>query len=461
MSAQRCIGWMGIVRLGLVQTSLGAIVVLTTSTLNRVMVVELALPAMLPGVLVAIHYFVQLSRPRFGYGSDNGKRRTPWIVGGISALGVGGVLAAIATAIMATSTALGVTLAVIAFTLIGAGVGASGTCLLVLLASHVEPRRRAAAASITWIMMIAGFAITAGIAGAFLDPFSFTRLVVISAVVAVLAFVTTALALRNLEGSIAPSPAAPIKPSNGEQPSPTFREALADVAGEQHTRRFALFVFISMLAYSAQDLILEPFAGVVFGLTPGQSTQLGGSQHTGVLIGMLIVAFVGYRLASRRQGILRICMIAGCVGSALLMLVLAAAGFLHPEWPLHSTVLLLGIANGVFAVAAIGSMMSLVSKGHRQRDGVRMGVWGAAQAIAFGIGGVLGTLAVDLIRYLSGSALYAYSLVFVAQAVLFAVAAFLAADLSRRSLSTPSPSARALGAEAGQTSQRELPNAAL
>ena len=104
MKTTRHIGWLGIVRLGLVQTSLGAIVVLMTSTLNRVMVVELALPALLPGVLVAIHYFVQIPRPRFGHGSDTGRRRTPWIVGGMVALGAGGVLAAAATALMASSS---------------------------------------------------------------------------------------------------------------------------------------------------------------------------------------------------------------------------------------------------------------------------------------------------------------------------------------------------------------------
>ena len=68
------LGWLGIVRLGLVQTALGAIVVLTTSTMNRVMVVELALPAMLPGALVALHHAVQLLRPRLGHGSDVGGR---------------------------------------------------------------------------------------------------------------------------------------------------------------------------------------------------------------------------------------------------------------------------------------------------------------------------------------------------------------------------------------------------
>ena len=82
------LGWIGIARLGLVQTALGAIVVLTTSTMNRIMVVELALPAILPGALVTWHYALQALRPRFGYGSDQGGRRTKWIIGGMAVIGV-------------------------------------------------------------------------------------------------------------------------------------------------------------------------------------------------------------------------------------------------------------------------------------------------------------------------------------------------------------------------------------
>jgi BCD family chlorophyll transporter-like MFS transporter len=134
------LGWLGIFRLGLVQTALGAIVVLTTSTLNRVMVVELALPAMLPGILVALHYMVQMLRPRMGHGSDVGGRRTPWIIGGMAVLAAGGTLAAIATAWMATEQAAGVALAVVAFLMIGAGVGSAGTSLLVLLPSGLIRR---------------------------------------------------------------------------------------------------------------------------------------------------------------------------------------------------------------------------------------------------------------------------------------------------------------------------------
>ena len=92
------LGWLGVARLGLVQAMLGGVVVLTTSTLNRVMVVELALPAMLPGLLVALHYAVQLTRPRMGFGADRTARRTPWIVGGMAVLAASGWLAAVATA---------------------------------------------------------------------------------------------------------------------------------------------------------------------------------------------------------------------------------------------------------------------------------------------------------------------------------------------------------------------------
>ena len=48
------------------QAALGAIVVLTTSTINRVMIVELALPAMVPGLLVTWHYALQVLRPQLG-----------------------------------------------------------------------------------------------------------------------------------------------------------------------------------------------------------------------------------------------------------------------------------------------------------------------------------------------------------------------------------------------------------
>ena len=429
---QPLLGWLGIVRLGLVQTALGSIVVLTTSTINRVMVVELALPAMLPGALVALHYAVQVLRPRLGHGSDAGGRRTPWIVGGMVVLALGGLTASIATAWMSTEPLFGIVLAIPAFLAIGIGVGCAGTSLLVLLATRVTPRRRPAAATIVWVMMIVGFILTSAIGGRFLDPFTPLRLVQVTACVAALALLLSLVAVYGIEGpqsqnalDLAPRP-EPLPATESKSTKPAFRDALREVWGEPQARRFTIFVFISMLAYSAQDLILEPFAGLVFGLTPGQSTQLSGVQNSGVLVGMVLVACVGTGVGGPRFGSLRGWTITGCLLSACALLALALGGWVGPGWPLNPTVFALGFANGMFAVAAIGSMMGLASDGAPAREGVRMGLWGAAQAIAFGGGGFLGTVAVDCTRWLIGSPVTAHGIVFVAEAALFLLSVGLA-----------------------------------
>ncbi len=421
--------WFGIVRLGLVQTSLGAIVVLTTATMNRVMVVELALPAVLPGALVALHYAIQITRPRVGYASDRVGRRTPWILGGMLLLGLGALLAACATAWMAESLFAGIALAAFAFVMIGGGVGAAGTTLLALLAKRVVPNRRAAAATIVWTMMIAGFVITAITAGHFLDPFSMARLITVTAVVAAAAFAVTLLAVAGIEGKSAEA-VSPMPRQPAEETTP-FMVALRQVWAEPKARRFAVFVFVSMLAYSAQDLILEPFAGLVFGMTPGESTKLSGVQHGGVLLGMILVAIAGSVIGGPRLGSMRAWTIGGCIASALALLAIAVGGFYAGGWPLRACVFALGIANGAFAVAAIGSMMGLASDGRAKREGVRMGVWGAAQAIAFGLGGFLGTVAIDVTRPLFETTAMAYAIVFACEAMLFLIAAQLAAQVGQ------------------------------
>ncbi len=414
------IGFLGIARLGLVQAALGAIVVLATSTLNRVMVVEWSMPAIVPGALVALHYGVQVLRPRMGHGSDMGRRRTPWIVGGMAALACGAVAAAAATAWMGAHPVLGVAVAMIAYAAVGAGVGAAGTSLLVLLAALVAPHRRPAAASTVWIMMIAGIAVTATAAGRMLDPFSPLRLLAVTSAVAGLAFVLTLLAVWGMESREASAAPAPERTS--------FRVALRQVWSEPRARGFAMFVFLSMLAYSAQELVLEPFAGAVFHLTPGESTGLAGLQHGGVLAGMLLVAVAG-SVRGRSAGSMRMWTIGGCVGSGAAILALGACGLVGNAAALRPTVFVLGLANGTFAVSAIGAMMALAGAGRSSREGVRMGVWGAAQAIAFALGGLVGTVSSDVARALLGTPSLAYAAVFAGEAALFLVAARQAAQV--------------------------------
>jgi BCD family chlorophyll transporter-like MFS transporter len=478
------LGWVGIVRLGLVQAALGSVVVLVTSTLNRVMVVEYALPAVLPGLLVALHYAIQFIRPRFGYGSDRGGRCSPWIVGGMAVLAAGGFLCAVATVVLASRPALGLCLAIAAYSLVGLGVGAAGTSLLVLVAKRVDDGNRAAAATVVWVLMIAGFAVTSSVVGQFLDPFSPARLIEVVGTSVSIAFVISLLAVWRVERSpgakpaadatslvapgaaaqkdaaqkdaarndasrndasrndsardaaVARNAAAPRAAASGSAVSRaversrrarSFASSLRLIWSEPQSRSFTVFVFVSMLAYSAQELLLEPYAGLLLGYTLGQSARLSGLWHASVLVGMILVAVA---CSGRRRYVsLRACTILGCCGSAAAVLGLLCAGLAGPRWPLQVPVIALGLSNGVFAVAAIGSMMQLAHQGEPGNAGVRMGLWGAAQAVGFAAGGLIATSTLDAARLALGSPSAAFALVFGAESALFLLAAWYAAQV--------------------------------
>ena len=135
-------------------------------------------------------------------------------------------------------------------------------------------------------MMILGIAITAGLTGALLDPYSHALLLRIVAVVGLAAVGVTILAVAGVERRVA---------AQTETRSAPFLEGLHEVWAEPAARRFTIFVFLSMTAYFMQELILEPYAGLVFAFTPGQSTTLSGAQNGGVFLGMVTGRHRGHR----------------------------------------------------------------------------------------------------------------------------------------------------------------------
>lgn len=409
------LSWLQILRLGLVQAALGSVIVLTTSTLNRLMVVELGVAAALPGLLVALHYLVQMNRPNWGFRSDTTGQRTRYILSGMVALAVGAFTAALGLVVMETAFWPGLALSILAYTLIGSGVGACGTALLALLAAGAAPARRPAAAMTTWLLMIFGIAVTAGVVGSLIDPYTPATLLRIVATVGALAVAVSTLAVWGIEARVtfrAPEAA----------PEPFFK-ALREVWADPRARGFTAFVFLSMTACFLQELILEPYAGLVFGFSPGESTGLSGAQHGGVFAGMLTVGIVASGL---KIGGLRAWVIIGCLGSAIAVASVAALGQVGLN--LTPAVVAMGFFNGMFSVAAIASMMQLAGEGRQGREGTRMGLWGAAQAIAAGFGGLAGAAAADLLRLIL-PAPQAFGLVFLAEAGLFLAAAALAVQV--------------------------------
>ena len=228
--------------------------------------------------------------------------------------------------------------------------------------------------------------------------------------------------------------------------APNFLAALKEIWSESASRRFAVFVFVSMLAYSAQEVVLEPFAGAVFHLTPGETAGLTGLLHAGVLAGMACVALSCLLVRQSQARAMRAWTMGGCIASTFALAGMAAAALVGPAWPLHASVLLLGACNGAFAVSAIGAMMGLAAAGREQREGTRVGLWGAAQAVAFGAGGLFGTGLIDITRLLFAAPALSYAAVFLAQAAVFLVAARLASRVFGPTTRAPGPAFAAIQA---------------
>lgn len=401
------LGWGGLVRLCMVNAAIGGLAALPVNLFNRLMTVELALPALLPGFLVALHYAVQITRPLWGHRSDAKGGRTPFILWGLAAVGLGLVMTAWGIA-HAPSIGIALFIWLLAYAFIGFGIGAAGTSFLALLATAAPNQHKGAVATIAWLTLIAGAIIASIGTGIALEPYSPDRLMLVIPIVAVLAFLVAFAATLGIEEQIGATP-SPDNPSL----LPALRATWADPAA----RAFTGFVFLSIFAFYLSELILEPFAGHIHGLAPEDSTKLSGGKDGAALVGMILAG----ALSAFSLGSLRDWAVLGCVVSSIGLIGLGAGATLVPF------TIILGFGNGLFVVGAIGSMMQLATK-RAGATGTRMGVFGAAQAIAAGLAGLVATGTLDLAR-LAMSDAAAYGLVFGVEAALFLVAALVALRL--------------------------------
>jgi BCD family chlorophyll transporter-like MFS transporter len=139
---------------------------------------------------------------------------------------------------------------------------------------------------------------------------------------------------------------------------------------------------------------------------------------------------VGIAVSGLGRGSLRAWVTGGCLGSAAALVALALIGQGAADRSLLVPVVAsLGFFNGIFAVAAIGAMMALAGEGRgAAREGTRMGLWGAAQAIAAGFGGLAGAALADGLRLVLSTP-QAFGSVFLIEAGLFLASAIMAARI--------------------------------
>ncbi len=390
-----------LLRLSLFQVSVGMALVLLVGTLNRVMIVELGVPASLVAVMVSLPVLYAPLRALIGFRSDNhrsalGWRRVPYIWMG-SMVQFGG-LAIMPFALLVLSGGgeaakwpawIGQLGAGFAFLLVGAGLHTVQTAGLAL-ATDLAPRdTQPRVVGLMYVMLLAGTVASAFLFGAFLREFTPGRLVQVIQAAAVATLVLNGVALwkqearhsrRHLRGGAA----AP----SGEPPS-TFSEAWREFTAGPGVRLRLTVIALGTLAFGMQDVLLEPYGGQVLGMGVGATTWLTATLAAGGLIGFSLASAV----LSRGADPLRMAAAGAMVGVPAFVAVLAG-GAAQSVALFAAGAFAIGFGGGLFGH---GTLTATMNNAPADQAGLALGAWGAVQATAAGVGVASGGILRDVV----------------------------------------------------------------
>jgi BCD family chlorophyll transporter-like MFS transporter len=386
-----------LVRLSLFQISVGMATALLVGTLNRVMIVELSVPASLVAVMVALPLLFAPFRAVVGFRSDNhvsalGWRRVPYIWMG-SLLQFGG-LAIMPFALLVLSGDgagpiwVGQLGAALAFLMVGAGLQTTQTAGLALATDITRDEARPRVVALMYLMLLVGMLISGAAFGFLLSDFSAVRLIQVIQGAAVATIVLNVIALWKQE------PRDPGRNRSRSQ-APRFAEAWAGLMAEPKARRYLVAVALGTAAFNMQDIILEPYGGEVMGLSVAATTML----TVLVALGAIVAFALSARLLVRGFDPARLSALGVIFGICAFTAVIMAA-------PLGSSALfrtgatLIGFGGGLFAVGTLTVAMTLDRRGN---NGLALGAWGAVQASAAGLAIAFGGILRDVTGALAAS----------------------------------------------------------
>ena len=384
-----------LLRLSLFQVSVGMSLVLLIGTLNRVMIVELAVPASLVGVMISMPLIFAPFRALIGFRSDThrselGWKRVPFIYRG-TMVQFGG-LAIMPFALLVLSGGgnagnvpawVGQLAAGLSFLLVGVGLHTTQTVGLALATDLASAQSRPKVVGLMYTMLLFGTIASALIFGALLHDFSPARLVQVIQGAAVATIVLNSVALWKQEAR-GRSRAAP-----ASQRPPTFRTSWNRFIQGPQAVRHLVAVGLGTMAFSMEDVLLEPYGGQILNLTVGQTTQLTATLALGGLLGFGLAS----RVLSRGADPFRMAGYGALVGIPAFVAVMLAAPLSSPLLFALGT-LMIGFGAGLFGHGTLTATMNLAP---RDQAGLALGAWGAVQASAAGLAIALGGIIRDLV----------------------------------------------------------------
>ena len=390
-------------------------------TLNRIMIADLGLPASLVAFFFAIPLLISPLRVWLGYRSDGfpvwGRRREPYIVFGALIIGLG-ISAAANLAAKATQVSLWLVLSgILSFLLYGLGRNLAHNTYQALITDRYDKQQRTQAVTFYEVATLLGAVMGAGFIGKALETYEPGRLVNVAMGVAVVIFVLALFAAINQE------PRNPSTQNATERARQIpFQKVLREVVfADKQVRILFLLVTFTFIGTLAQDALLEPYGGLVLGMSVGDTTRLTMYWGLGVMFSMLLSGF----LLLKWLGFMKL-MRTGIILSVAVFIGLIWVGMMGSAGAFKVLVFVMGLGTGL---AGAGMLSGVVSFTTPIRAGMLMGVWGVANMLGHAFGNLMGGTIVDVMRITTGSALIAYSTLFGLEAVMLLIALYLSTRL--------------------------------
>jgi BCD family chlorophyll transporter-like MFS transporter len=435
------------IQIGLIHVAVAMTLVPINSTLNRVMIKELAFSATLVALLASLPYLFSPIQVAIGSFSDRnplwGYRRTPYILIGLLLCATGVIASPYTAYLMAENFWVGLALGVLVFGAWGMGFNFATVSYFSLASELSGERGRSKTISIMFFIMILGIIATSIGLGRLLEPYSPAALAAAFRSVALLALLLGLVGLIRLEPrSVAHRrlPATEQITEDGSRQS--WRRLMAVVRENPQVTRFFWYLILMLAAILGQDVLLEPFAAEAFGMPVNVTTRITSLWGVCFLVSLLISGALEARIAKRTM--VKI----GAWGAVFAFLLIAASGLLANATIFYAGVVLLGIATGLATVSNLSLMLDMTVPG---RVGLFIGVWGMANAVARLLGSVLSGLVRDSVDRLASSPVAGYVAVFflLAGMLLASLALLQSIDVSafRRQADSPTLVERAAAAQ--------------
>jgi BCD family chlorophyll transporter-like MFS transporter len=383
-----------LLRLSLFQVSVGMALVLLVGTLNRVMIVELEVPASLVAIMLALPLVFAPLRAVIGFRSDThrsllGWRRVPFMWQGTLVQFGGLAIMPFALLVLAgqgeadtTSVWIGQAAAALAFLMVGAGIHTTQTVGLALANDLAPEHSQPKVVGLMYVMLLLGMIISALALGLLLHDYNNAKLIQVIQGTAVLTIFLNLAALWKQE------PRDPGRTAIA-QDTPSFAQSWGGFIRVRHARRRLLAIGLGTMGFSMQDVLLEPYGGQVLGMSVSATTLLTACLAVGGLLGFGLAS----RVLSRGADPFRMASQGAIVGVPGFLAVMASGLEMAPGL-FAIGVFIIGFGGGLFSHGTLTATMVLAPK---EQTGLALGAWGAVQATAAGLAMALGGLIRDVV----------------------------------------------------------------